>query len=292
MPGIFYIILLILSSSCTKPENKLPAELASVFVRKMDLEQISDTLTYPSRVNSKVNANILAETDGIVVQQLVNLGHQVRAKQVLMIITHTDPVYTYAPVQVLAPIQGIVSSIDATPGSHVTKGQTLASIINPSQIEIQTEIPAQDLSLIKNGMLGEFKVPGQEKTLEVKVLGVSPFVKPGTGTATAKLNVTSFSRQILSPGMQGQVSFQVNIHSGFLIPVTAIIYKNNETFVKIVDHEKIRQIPVELGNKWRGYVEVHHGIYAGLKLVERSSRSVAEGESVIVENILSSEEKQ
>lgn len=292
MQGLFVFIPLMVLLSCANREDQGSKPLAPVFVRKIEIEQISDTFSYPSRVNARVNAKVLSETDGIMSQQLVRLGQGVKEKQVLMIITHTDPVYTYAPVQVLSPIQGIVSSIDATPGSHVVKGQALASVINPSQIEIQMEIPAQDLSFIKKGMIGKFKVPGQEKALEVQVFGVSPLVKPGTGTATAQLRVTSFTGQSLSPGMQGQVLFQVNLHSGFLIPVTAIVYKSNKTFVKIVEHGKIKQVPVELGAKRRGYVEVRNGLDVGLQLVERASRSVAEGESVFIENAQPSQESQ
>ncbi len=277
---IFFVAFLF---SCANTTEKQAKKLPSVFITKVQLQQISDILTYPARVHSKINSTILSENNGIISQVLVTLGQKVQARQPLMILSHTDPVYQYAPVRVLAPISGIVSSMDAMQGSHVVVGQALASVINLSQIEIQTEVPAQDLSLIKKGMRGEFKIAGQEQSFQVEVLGTSPFVKPGTGTASAKLKIASSVNQVLSPGIQGQVSFKTHSHQGFLIPDTAIVYRGKNTFIKIVENKKTKQLPVELGSKQRGYVEIIKGLFSGAEVIERSSRSVAEGESVNVE---------
>lgn len=260
--------------------------LASVFVRKVQAEQIADILTYPARVRAKINATVLSENEGIISQVLVTLGQRVQAQQTLMVLKHTDPVYQYAPVQIPAPISGIVSAVDVTVGSHVLQGQKLAAVINPSQLEIQVEIPAQDLATIHQGMMGEFKLPGQEALLNIRVLGVSPFVDPNTGTALAQLDIIHRTHALLSPGMQGQVTFKANSHLGFLIPDTAVIYKGKETYIRVIENKKVKQIAAVLGSKQRGSVEVLKGLYSGAELVERSSRFVAEGEAVNVENSL------
>jgi len=246
-------------------------------------ESISDVFNYPARVKAKVNATILSESDGIIAQVHVTLGKKVQLQQTLMVLTHTDPVYQFAPVQIRAPIQGIVSAIEVTPGSHVVQGQKLAAVINPAQLEIQVEIPAQDLSIIQKGMVGEFKIPGQEIPLKVRVLGVSPFVDPKTGTALGQLDIITQNHPILSPGMQGQATFKAHLHEGLLIPDSAILYKGKDCLVRVIENKKIKQIPVVLGLKQRGRVEVLKGLSAGATLVERASRFVAEGEEVTIE---------
>jgi multidrug efflux pump subunit AcrA (membrane-fusion protein) len=259
---------------------------AVVFTKKIQPEQISDSLYYPARARAKVNATVLSESDGIISKVFVTLGKHVRSQQVLMVLSHTDPIYKYAPVQILAPIQGIVSSIDVTPGSHVTQGQKLAAVINPSQLEIQVEVPAQDLSVIKKGMIGEFKVLTQENLLKVEVSGVSPFVDPNSGTAVAQLEILSKTHPILSPGVQGQVIFKTNVHMGFLIPDSAVVYKGKDSFVKVIEDLKIKEVSAELGPKHGGSVEVIKGLYSGAQVVERSSRFVADGEVVEVQGSL------
>ena len=280
----FYTLILAFTviAACA-PKQKDPTPLPSVFVKKVEVKPLSDLLSYPAWVSSRVNASVLSESDGIVTDVPVHLGKRVQAHQTLMVLHHTDPIYRYAPVKVVSPIDGIVSSIDVTRGSHVTTGQKLASVINPRDLEIQVQIPAQDLPAIHQKMEGEFKIPGREGILLVWVIGISPFVDPTTGTALAQLRVRSKSELILSPGLQGQVSFKANLHQGISISESAVIYRGKEAFVRIVESGKIKQLQVELGAKQRGEVEIKRGLKGGESLVERVSRFVADGELVKVQ---------
>jgi multidrug efflux pump subunit AcrA (membrane-fusion protein) len=270
--------------SCHKNAVPEKSQHATVFTQLAKSVEIFDLIHYPARVNAKVNATILSENDGIITKLNTTLGQKVNQRQILMMLAHTDPIYQYAPVRVLAPFSGIVSSIDVTLGSHVVQGQRLASIIDPTQVEIQLEIPAQDIHLMSNGLTGEFYISNQEHFFNAKIRGVSPFVDPGTGTALAALEFLEGADRLPSPGVQGQVAFKVNSHFGFSVPDSAIIYKGKESFVRVVDSGKIKQISVVLGKKQRGFVEVLKGLYPDAHLVERASRFVAEGETVTVES--------
>jgi HlyD family secretion protein len=120
------------------------------------------------------------------------------------------------------------------------------------------------------------------------VAGVSPFVDPSTGTALAQLDVLEQSKKVkslaLAPGLQGQVLFRANPRQGYQIPDTAVIYKGQDSFIRIVQDKKIKFIPISLGKKQRGLFEVLKGPSPQMHLVERSSRFVAEGETVALEN--------
>jgi multidrug efflux pump subunit AcrA (membrane-fusion protein) len=259
-----------------------------VFTRTVKSQEIYDLLNYPARVEAKVNTTVLSESDGVITQVLPQLGSPVRKKQKLMILTHTDPVYQYAPVQIVSPIQGVVSSIEVHPGSHVVQGQKLITVIDPSQTEITLEAPAQDLPYLKTHLVGEFKPSSQESSFSVKIIGISPFVDPVTGTAQTKLKIEmpakKDSTSVLVPGMQGQVIFKVNVHSGFSIPDSAVVYQGKDSFIRIVENGKVKQIPAVLGKKLRGLVEIKKGLFSNAVLIERSSRAVSDGEAVIAES--------
>jgi multidrug efflux pump subunit AcrA (membrane-fusion protein) len=281
-------LMFLLLYSCGTKMNVEKQKQAVVHLRKIHAEQICNSLYYPARVRAKLNAIILSETDGIITNILVTIGNQIKKNQALMILKHTDPVYQYAPVRILSPIEGVVSSIDITQGSHVIQKQRLGSVINPSQLEVQVEIPASDHSSIQTGMLGEFKVPTQDRSIQVQVLGVSPSVDPLTGTAPAQLSILTKDKPTLSPGTQGQVTFRCDLHTGILIPNAAVIYKGNETFVRVVENQKIRQAPILLGKKQLGNVEVLKGLSADTLIVERANRYVTEGEEVVIEGVTDS----
>ena len=124
-------------------------------------------------------------------------------------------------------------------------------------------------------------------------MGVSPFVNPATGTATCELEIIDKKDDQVLPGRVGNVTFRANIRRGFTIPVHALYYKAEKTFVRTVDDKKIaHNIPVVLGRKQRGQVEILEGITEGLQIIERASRFVAEGKSVKIQATKKKSEKK
>ena len=67
-----------------------------------------------------------------------------------------------------APVSGIVSQTDVAVGSVITKGQSLAVITDPANLQIKIEVPASDLHLLKIGIDGSQIVKQEfERTLKV-----------------------------------------------------------------------------------------------------------------------------
>ena len=260
-----------------------PKPQAVVFAKTVKAEELFDRLTYPARVTPKVSTTILSETDGIVNKILAPLGQRVKKNQRIMSIRHTDPVYEYAPTPIYAPVSGVVSSMEVTEGTQVAKGEKLALVTDPTQVRINVEVPAMDLSMLLQGMEGEFKVPGLDQPVKIKIRGISPFVDPATGTATCEVDVNETLANPLPAGVIGQVSFKANDRKGISIPEYAVFYKGTDTFIRIVQDGKAKQLPVVLGKRSRGNVEILKGIEDGAQLVERTSRYLMDGEAVTVQ---------
>jgi multidrug efflux pump subunit AcrA (membrane-fusion protein) len=261
-----------------KPGDK--PKVASVFVKEARAEELFDVLSYPARVEPKVNTTILADSDGVVSKVLVSLGQRVNRRGRLMTITHTDPVYRYAPVQVTAPVAGVVSQVEVTEGTEVAKGQKLALVTDPTRVRLTVEIPAADLKSLAPGMVGEFRPAGRDEKIAVKVKGVSPYVDPATGTASCELEPAESS---VAPGTVGQVFFQANRRQGYAVPDHAILYKGDDPYLRLAQEGKARLVAVKLGRKQRGVVEVVSGLKDGAVVIERTSRYVADGEEVSVQ---------
>ncbi len=284
--GILFLVALTISTNAahaapTPPQAEAPS-LPVVFVDKVRKTALFEMLTYPARVVSKVSTVILAESEGIVKRIHSPLGQHVMRRERLMTIAHTDPVYQYAPLAVTAPAAGVVSLVDVTEGSQVTKGQRLAIVTDPAQVRLTVEVPAQDLAALKKGMTGEFKRSNDARHIPVKVRGISPFVDPATGTATCELEF-DVKATALQPGLLGQVIFKANEHPGISIPDHAVVYRASDTFVRVIQEGKAKQVAIKLGRKDRGNVEILQGLEAGSTLVMRSSRYIADGEAVTIQ---------
>lgn len=264
----------------SKERDKTPM----VFVEKVAATDLYDLLMYPARLNPKINATLLSDVDGVVSSIQAPLGRTVKKKQTVMTVTNTDPVYNYAPMHVTAPVSGVVSSVEVSEGSHVARGQRLATITDPKEIRISMEVTAGDLNSLHTGMQGELKVASQEETVPVKILGISPFVDPASGTASAELGLVKTKNVLpLFPGVVGTVTFRANEHKGIEIPEFALVYRGQESFVRVVDKGVARYQPVTVGNARRGSIEILKGLSAGATLVVRSNTYVGDGEAVNVQ---------
>lgn len=275
--GMFLANGLVMAAPTTPPKTPI------VFTDTIRSSELFDTLTYPARLSPTINATLLAETEGIVSRIVAPLGKQVSKGQTLLSLRNTDPVYDYAPLNVKAPVAGIISSVDVTEGTRVMKGQKIATITDPEKVFIVIEIAASDLGTIRAAMKGELTIPGQAP-IGVEVTGVSPFVDPATGSATAQLKLVEKEKAAsLPPGLIGRVSFRAREHKGIQIPEFALTYKGETPFARVVDKGKAKFISVELGQSRRGLVEVLKGLEEGATLILRANSFVADGEEVIVQ---------
>ncbi len=279
-----FIFVLFSLTVITVAKASAPPPIPVVTTEKAKLSALSDNLTYPARVESRVNSMIYSESDGVITQISAPLGSRIRKGGRLATIKHTDPVYQFAPLIVTAPVDGYVSQVSVTEGSAVLKGALLAAITDPAQVRIIIEIAASDLTSFKKGMEGTFKISGGTEKIPVSVKGLSPLVDPATGTAECELKVAQSEVQKLPPGTVGQAYFEINRRQGFVFPDNAVVYKGSETFVRIVQDGKAVRVPVELGRRERGQVEILKGIKDGDQVIERSSQFIADGDKVQIES--------
>lgn len=283
MVGILLVFSLIRLAIAVPVE---PDKTPTVFVKSVKRTELFDQLSYPARLVSKINAGVLSETDGVVAKIIAPLGQTVSKDSPLMIVRHTDPIFQFKPVTIVSPVNGAVSQVDVTEGSLVSRGMKLASVTDPFDVRVVIEIAATDLKSIVPRLRGELKIGGYDKSVPIRVLGVSPFVDPATGTATCEVELLQNQKNKLmfQPGLTGQVSFKVNLHQGLSVPEHAIHYREQETYVKLVADGKAKKTPVVLGRKQRGEVEIVQGLKEGDALIDRASGFVADGEAVRMEN--------
>lgn len=253
-----------------------------VQIKKVELTENSESLSYPARVESRVSGAILAEVEGVV-RDVVTLGTHVKKGQVLFKIQQLDPVYQYAPAKIVAPVSGVVSQIEVTVGTQVTRGQRIATVVDPSQLRVTVEIPGSDLEKITHNAQVSFTTSLMEKAEDLSFEGISPLVNPTTGTATANLLFKSKNPR-LSAGSIGKI--QVTLKNGSAIRVSeqAVVYKGAVPYVRIVDDKNIAKYKaVELGTRQAGLVEIKKGLTANETLIERASQYVQDNKAVKIE---------
>ncbi len=277
------LILFVLLSVYVPKLFSSPGQMPSVFAKKVVLTPIFDSLDYPGRIEAKINAFILAESDGVISKIIKPLGASVKKHDKLVVVQNTDPVYQYAPMQIENVVSGVVSQVFVTEGSRVAKGDRLMLVTDPSQLRIIVEIPAGDLKSIRQGIPAQL-VQGSE-IWEVKVRGVSPFVDPSTGTANCELEFLAGQKNKSRPpaGALAKVNFKADQRSGISIADSAVFYRGKETYVRVIRENHAFLQPIKIGKKQFGNVEIINGLKENDQVVERTSSFISDGEEVKVE---------
>lgn len=280
--SFYFLALLLPVLPAAAAPTKAPAKTPIVFIEEIKSSEIFDVLSYPARLIPKVNATLVSDVDGVVQSISAPLGQKVKRGQKVMTLKSTDPVYDYAPFSLNAQVAGIVSSIEVTEGTRIVKGQKLAQITDPGKVKITIEVSVADFSAIRPGLEGSLSVPGLAEPIGVKVIGISPLVDAATGSATAELAALQ-GAPALPPGAIGKVIFRAREHQGVQIPEGSVTFKGPDPFVRIVEGEQAKYVPVQLGETRQGFVEVVKGLNVGQKVIVRANAFVAEGEKVEIQ---------
>jgi RND family efflux transporter MFP subunit len=232
-----------------------------------------------------IESTVLSEDQGFIKKIVTPLGSVVKKNQVLATIKRLDPIYKFQALNLLSPIDGVVSKVFVRQGTNVAKGDQVFMITNPEKSRLTIEVSAKEKGLLKKGDKGSFNW-NKIKT-PVKITGVSPIIDPATGTATIEL-VFANKPNNLPLGVLGQVHFSANERNGFLIKADAIVYVGTKTYVRVVEKKNglkiIKKTPVTLGTSINQRVEVKDGLKPQDWVVIRSSGFLKEGVKVEVKN--------
>jgi multidrug efflux pump subunit AcrA (membrane-fusion protein) len=262
-----------------------PPEKAKVIVEEVKRTEDTKRFVVPVRVEAKMRSALVAEVEGWVTKILKPLGSKVRAGEVVMYIENKDPTFTYAAVPIRAPVSGVISQMEPSLMSRVTKGDALFSVIDPKSLKLTADIAGSDLPMVKPGSRGSFKADlGDEKELKVKVTGISPLVDPRTGTAPAELEFDAGGKDLPSIGSVGHALFEVSLGKVTLVPESAITYSDGKPVVRVVNGKgAVEKKPVQLGEQKEAFLVIKSGLKEGERLVLRSNRPLKDGDIVDAE---------
>jgi len=190
---------------------------------------------------------------------------------------------------IVAPISGVVFTKPPGTGEVVSPGgKPVAEIFDPASLVVETEVPEARLSLAKpdspceivldayparriRGVVTEIghRVDRAKATVTVKV----KFVDPASDVIPDMSARTSFISQPLSEQDQAAKPKRV-------VSVSAVAERDGKKVVFVIDGERVRAVPVTLGEEDGSTVELVVGPAVGAKLVAAPSASLVTGQLI------------
>ena len=188
---------------------------------------------------------------------------------------------------VTSPMSGVIASRGVENGSFASQAAPAYTVMDLSTIKVEVSVSEQVLNTIKVGdTVSVLMTAASETPLQGRVATISPAAAQ-TGMYTVKVELSNKDGKIKS-GMMAEVSFTMaSADDTILLPRNAVIEKDNETYVYVVDNGVAKKTAVELGIEAEDTIQITSGLNKGDNVVTKGQTYLSDGEEVNVSNAAS-----
>ena len=170
-----------------------------------------------------------------------------------------------ANATVRAPFAGVVSERPAGTGDVVQMGSPILTIVDPTQLQLEASVPADQLATMKVGAKVEFAVTGYPgRRFTGKIARINPTLDPTTRQVRLYVSVPNTNRTLVAGSFaEGRVA--VTSVRALTVPLAAIDTKAAAVSVKRLRNGAVESVPVTLGvrDDVAERVEITNGLSAG-----------------------------
>lgn len=195
---------------------------------------------------------------------------------------------TYAQLQVanttiIAPLAGIITARSVEPGNMANPGAALMTVAQIDTVHVVLDISETDLSRVAVGQMVAVRADAYpDATFEGRVAEIGQAADTPTRVFKVKVAVANDHHR-LKPGMFAHAEITTQrVEGALVIPRDAVVTTDGKAVVFVVDGDKARARPVELGAADGPVVEVRSGVTAGESVVVAGQTDLTDGMTVLV----------
>ncbi len=192
--------------------------------------------------------------------------------------------------KISATIDGIVVGRAPQPGDFVSVMSIapLFEIVDVSSLVIETDVPEARLTLAKPGAPAEVVLDSQpDKRIRAEVKEITPRVNRSKATVVVKVKLLDKVTPLL-PDMGARVSFlskaideeSIKQKPKIVVPANAIVDRNGEKSVFVIDNGKVQLRPIKLGSAFQDGFELVEGPPPGTRIIKAPAPTLSDGKAV------------
>ena len=183
---------------------------------------------------------------------------------------------------VTAPIGGYIGEIDVDLGEMVSSSKDVVSIVGIDTVKVEASVPESVVNNINLGNKVPVTVDSLNKSVEGTVTAIAPKADSTTMGYPVEITVANPDGEI-KPGMTVKINLVTEtLQNVIAVPVDAVIDKDGQHIVYIVEDSKAKEIYVETGVSNDSQVEITKGLEAGQSIVVEGNRLLSDGQQVQV----------
>ncbi len=167
---------------------------------------------------------------------------------------HIDGIKT--TIQVMAPISGTISRVNASIGKYTGPDEMIYEIVNNSNLHLHLDIFEKDISKIKKGLKVNFwpvSTPDQKYIATVNAVGQK--LDKESNTFSVHSHIKSGHDQ-LKTGMHVYAEILLSEDSVYSLPLDAVLTSENNYFIFLADDSVFTRYDIIPGTQQSGYIEL------------------------------------
>lgn len=169
---------------------------------------------------------------------------------------------------ITAPFAGVLGLRMVSTGSLVTPGTVITTLDDVSRIRLDFSVPERYLAALATGqdvLATSEAYPGEQ--FRGTVTSIGSRVDPVTRAVAVRAEFDNPDKK-LRPGMLLQAALQRAGRETLQVPELSLVQMGQQAFVFRVEAEdKVAQVPVKIGARRPGWVEILEGVKAGDRVV-------------------------
>lgn len=170
-----------------------------------------------------------------------------------------------------APAAGIIANVALQVGEYASPSAAVIFLVTPD-LHMTANVPEADIAKLKpnNNATVTLDAYGEEVPFEATVTSIdqTETIVENVATYQATFDFVQPDERIKS-GMTANITVHADKHANVLaIPQRAVIVRNGEKFVRLVEGESFREVPITTGLRGSdGTIEVTEGLQEGNRVV-------------------------
>jgi membrane fusion protein (multidrug efflux system) len=185
-----------------------------------------------------------------------------------------------AKLTIAAPFSGTLGFRNVSEGAYVTAGTPLVQLDKVDRLQVAFSVPELRQDAMKQANTVELTadaLPGGSFTATIAAL--NPVIDVNGRALQVRAELENAEAK-LRPGLLVRVTIKGPERAAVIVPETAIVQRGEKSVVYVVADNKVKEIPVRIGKRMEGKVEVREGISAGDVVVTAGNAQLRDGAEV------------
>ena len=166
-----------------------------------------------------------------------------------------------AKAEIRAPFKGMLGLRKVSTGAYLKAGEDIVNLEDIGSLKLDFRVPEAFLSKIAKGQDVNVRVDAFPKeTFSGKIFAIEPAIDAQTRTVLLRARIPNAEAKLM-PGLFARVNLILERRgTALVVPEEAIVPKGNESLVVKVVDGKAEFVPVKIGRRRPGEVEIVEGL--------------------------------